>query len=111
MSKPKHKHTPGPWSIGVHSPCGQVNDFYDITAGNTTTKVVDGYIYSRANAALIAASPEMLSQLKDASDAIKDFMRNDSRGVDHDIADAYELLEEMSKEFDIAINKTKGDQS
>lgn len=61
MNKPKH--TPGPWMIANNTDTGP------IASAPQAEPVFDGISYAerKANAQLIASSPELLSELKNAS--------------------------------------------
>ena len=76
--KTKTTHTPGPWKveIGVYD-----KDYYihsenprngSLVAQCTTTGDVDGYHEAYANANLIAAAPELLNQLRIATEWLEE---------------------------------------
>jgi hypothetical protein len=48
-------HTPGPWKY---------DDFYVVAAGEDEDVICEVWVTHKANAALIAAAPEMLEALK-----------------------------------------------
>lgn len=76
----KPNHTPGPWRVnpeGFNEDCGSVivsedgkHSVVSAYGGQYCTGFVD---MSEANAALIAAAPEMLQALKDIVDFFSDF--------------------------------------
>lgn len=78
MSETKHTHTPGPWT---HD--GPPDNIIVWSGPETRVCFMTSNGPAEANARLIAASPDLLLNLKNAIDIIEKHVPRDALGVDH----------------------------
>jgi hypothetical protein len=96
--KNKPKHTPGPWNIGHYPECNTDQSYYDSAAAIEDNEV-------RANAALIAAAPDMYREIEETIVAIREcFKHLDANEYD----DADSILEQTISDLKDVIKKAKG---
>jgi hypothetical protein len=104
MQNEKPSHTPGPWLVGIKKGIDTSNDKCKVFAKNDSFfAIVDGtknYSEAIANAALIAASPEMLDALETILFAVTDDLTNSGK-IDRN------AIEDLCKQ---AIAKARGDK-
>lgn len=76
------KHTPGPWRIGASPGAAEIRGTVTGRADGVTSPRVCRVLYvdenSRANAALIAAAPDLLATIKEAVEQFGPFLDDGS---------------------------------
>ena len=95
------KHTKGPWGST------RINDYYLIGGdGHAICRVESKDENNKADAQLISAAPDLLKELEENVEAIREFFKDEDRSID--CQEYSDLLDNILCDNLSIINKAKG---